>query len=233
MRFRRKHDEAQAQDQAHDQVHDQADAGASADQRSGGATAADADGGRGEGGGVRAEGPHDVSEIDDDVERVDLGSLLITPEDEREVRLQVDEASQAVQSVLIAGPDGAVEIRAFAAPRGGDLWGQARPQIAAEAAQRGGTATERQGRFGVELMMQQQVQMQDGSQSVQPSRIVGVNGPRWFLRATFLGRPATQPDDSTGWEDTLAKVVVNRGSQAMPPGDPLPLTLPPSARRTS
>ncbi len=180
-----------------------------------------------------ASGPRDVSEVDDEVERVDLGSLLITPEAEREVRLQVDEATQEVQSVLIAGPDGAVEVRAFAAPRHGDLWGEARPQIKAEAAQRGGTATEREGRFGVELLMQQQVQLPDGTRAVQPSRVVGVNGPRWFLRATFLGTPAAEPDGAAAWDDTLASVVVNRGSHAMPPGDPLPLTLPPSARRTS
>ncbi|MEZ5092479.1 DUF3710 domain-containing protein [Nocardioides sp.] len=181
----------------------------------------------------RAAGPYDVSEVDDDVERVDLGSLLITPEDEREVRLQVDEATDAVQSVLIAGPDGAVEFRAFAAPRHGDMWSQARPQIQADAAQRGGTATEREGRFGIELMLQQQVQMPDGSPGVQPSRVVGINGPRWFLRATFLGKPAVDPDDATAWDDTLAAVVVNRGGDAMPPGDPLPLTLPASARRQS
>lgn len=221
MRFRRKHEEASAEDAEvaaavpGDTSGDPPPRGSVDDQ------------------GLRAAGPHDVSEVDDDVERVDLGSLLITPEPEREVRLQVDEASQVVQSVLIAGPDGAVEIRAFAAPRGGDLWSQARHQIAAEAAQRGGTATEREGRFGVELLMQQQVQLADGKQTLQPSRVVGVNGPRWFLRATFLGRPATQPDESAPWENTLPAVVVNRGSQAMPPGDPLPLTLPPSARRTS
>jgi hypothetical protein len=181
----------------------------------------------------RVAGPYDVSEVDDDVERVDLGSLLIAPAEEREVRLQVDEATQAVQSVVIAGPDGAMELRAFAAPRGGDLWAKARGQIAAETAQRGGTATERTGRFGVELEIQQPVELPGGKQAVQPSRIVGVNGPRWFLRATFLGRPAVEPDDAAGWEDTLAAVVVSRGSQAMPPGDALPLTLPPTARRTS
>ena len=53
----------------------------------------------------RSGGPWDVEEIDvdDEVDRVDLGSLLIAPVAERELRLQVDEASQTVQSVLIAG----------------------------------------------------------------------------------------------------------------------------------
>lgn len=180
----------------------------------------------------RADGPWDVSEVGEDgVERVDLGSLLISPQPDRELRLQVDEQTQAVQAVLIAGSDGALELRAFAAPRGGDLWAEARTQIAAETAQHGGTATERDGRYGAELLCQLSVQRPDGSRALQPSRVVGVNGPRWLLRATFLGRPAERPDDAADWEETLASVVVNRGSQAMPPGDALPLTLPAEARR--
>jgi hypothetical protein len=179
-------------------------------------------------------GPFDVAEVaDDGVERVDLGSLLITPQPGRELRLQVDEATQVVQSVLIAGPDGAVELRAFAAPRNGSMWAEARQHIAADTARHGGTATEREGRFGTELICQRPVQRSEGQGGMQPSRVVGVDGPRWFLRATFLGQPAREPDRAGEWEDTVASVVVNRGSQAMPPGDALPITLPPDARRSS
>lgn len=181
-----------------------------------------------------ARGPFDAADvIGDGVKRVDLGSLLITPEPGRELRLQVDEATQAVQSVLIAGPDGAMELRAFAAPRHGDLWTQARHHIAADTARQGGTATEREGRFGTELVCQRPVTSSEGKAGMQPSRVVGVNGPRWFLRATFLGAPARDLDQGSSWEDTLASVVVQRGSHAMAPGDALPLTLPPDARRTS
>jgi hypothetical protein len=76
-----------------------------------------------------------------------------------------------------------------------------------------------------------QVAMPDGTQAMQPSRIVGVNGPRWLLRATFLGLPAVQPDDAEVWEDALAAVVVHRGTHAMPVGDALPLTLPDDVQR--
>ncbi len=183
---------------------------------------------------VQAVGPFDVEDIaGDGVERVDLGGLLIAPEPNRELRLQVDEATQAVQSVVLAGPDGALELRAFAAPRNGDLWSDVRPQLAADMARRGGTATERDGRFGTELVCQLSVQSNDGKTTQQPSRIVGVNGPRWMLRATFLGRPAVEVDNATEWEDTLAKVVVRRGEHAMPVGDALPVKLPDNARRTS
>jgi hypothetical protein len=179
-----------------------------------------------------APGPYDADELPDDgVERVDLGSLLILPEHGRELRLQVDEASGNVQSVLLTGKDGAIELRAFAAPRNGDLWSEVRPQIAADMAQRGGTATEREGRFGTELVCQVQVKRNDGGTAMQPSRIVGINGPRWLLRATFLGRPAVEVEGVDDWEDTITKVAVRRGAQAMPVGEPLPVVLPEQARR--
>ncbi len=177
-------------------------------------------------------GPYDADELPDDgVERVDLGSLLIQPEEGRELRLQVDEASGNVQSVILAGPDGAIELRAFAAPRNGDLWSEIRPQIAAEMAQRGGTATEREGRFGTELVCQVPVQRAEANNAVQPSRIVGINGPRWLLRATFLGKPAVETEGVDAWEATVTKVAVRRGAHAMRVGEALPVVLPESARR--
>lgn len=180
-----------------------------------------------------APGPYDADEIPEDgLERVDLGSLLIAPEEGRELRLQVDESTGNVQSVMLAGADGAVELRAFAAPRNGDLWTEVRPQIAADTAQRGGTATEREGRFGAELMCEMRVQRPEGM-TTQPSRIVGINGSRWLLRATFLGRPAIDPDSYGDWEDVLTRVVVQRGANPLPVGEPLPLILPDHARRVT
>lgn len=179
-----------------------------------------------------ATGPWDSeSPPDDGLDRVDLGSLRVAPREGTDLRLQVDENTGEVQSVMLAAEEGALELRAFAAPRGGDLWTEVRPQIAADISRHGGTATERQGRWGTELACQMQVVLPDGSQAMQPSRIIGVNGARWLLRATLLGRPAVEPDDAQEWEDALAAVVVHRGSHAMPVGDALPLTLPDDARR--
>ena len=178
------------------------------------------------------QGPWDVDDLEDDgIDRIDLGSLRVAPTEGTELRLQVDEQTGEVQSAMLAGDEGALELRAFAAPRGGDLWSEVRPQIAADVSQHGGTATEREGRWGVELVCQMQVVMPDGTQAMQPSRIVGVNGSRWLLRATFLGLPAVQPEDAQLWEDALAAVVVQRGSHAMPVGDALPLVLPDDAER--
>jgi hypothetical protein len=179
-------------------------------------------------------GPFDESDVaGDGVERVDLGSLLVRPTPGRELRLQVDEPTGKVQAVMLAGPDGALEFQAFAAPRNGDLWSTVRPQIAADIARRGGTTAEREGRFGTELLCQVPVQRPDGTQATQPSRIIGINGDRWMLRASLLGRPALEPEGAGEWEDALAQVVVRRGSTAMPVGEPLPVVLPEQARRVN
>ncbi|CAM3597669.1 DUF3710 domain-containing protein [Nocardioides zeicaulis] len=177
-------------------------------------------------------GPFDAAQVEGDgIERADLGSVLVPAIADRELRLQVDEASGEVRAVMLAGPDGACEFQAFAAPRNGDLWSTVRPQIAEDLARRGGTAEEREGRWGTELVCALPVQRPDGTVATQPSRIIGINGERWLLRASFLGRPAVEPEATPEWEDALAQVVVRRGEQAMPVGEPLPVRLPDDARR--
>jgi Protein of unknown function (DUF3710) len=173
-----------------------------------------------------ATGPFDAEDAPaDGVPRLDLGSLLMPAIEGFELRLQVDEQTEEVRAVMLATSDGAMELRAFAAPRGGDLWSEIRPRISAEFAQRGGTATERDGRFGTELLCQVSVKAKDGRTGIQQSRIIGFNGPRWMLRATLLGRAAVELDAGT-WEDVIEKVVVNRGNQPMPVGIELPLRVP-------
>jgi len=184
--------------------------------------------------GPRADGPWDASEVDipeDDESRVDLGSLLLTPRDSLDVQLQVDEASGQVAAVIMAGEEGAVELRAFAAPRNGDIWDDVRRQVAGEVARLGGTATEMDGPWGTELRVALTVALPDGQHAPQTSRVIGIPGPRWLLRATMFGRPAVEHDPDGDVERALRDVVVVRGGTPIPPGDPLPLTIPPTAQR--
>jgi Protein of unknown function (DUF3710) len=185
--------------------------------------------------GPRVNGPWDVSEVtidEDDQTRVDLGSLLLTPHEGLEVQLQVDEASGDVAAVVLAGDEAAAELRAFAAPRNGDVWDDVRRTVAGEVARMGGTATERAGAYGTELVVSLGVELPDGSHAQQVSKVVGIPGPRWLLRATLFGRPAVEHLEDGDIERALRDVVVVRGGTPVPPGDPLPLTMPPQARRT-
>ena len=177
-------------------------------------------------------GPFDITEVDvDERECVDLGSLLVTPVEPMELQLQVDEESGQVMAVVLVAEEGALELRAFAASRGGGAWDELRPRIAAEMARMGGTTDEQEGTFGTELMCMVPMETPDGEPATQPSRIAGHEGPAWLLRSTLMGRPALDNDLAGPWEETIRQVVVRRGREAMPPGSPLPLTLPPEARR--
>ncbi|RNL64867.1 DUF3710 domain-containing protein [Nocardioides marmoriginsengisoli] len=174
-------------------------------------------------------GPVDASELDRDAVFIDLGSLLVQPTD-LDLRLQVDEETGSVLSVLMVAEEGILEMRAFASSRGGDLWADVRREIAADSAQRGGTATEQEGPFGTELYCEVPVTGPDGEQFVQPSRVIGCTGPRWFLRATIAGRPAQDAEYAAPFEEAVRSLAVRRGNEAMAPGEPLPLRLPPEAR---
>jgi hypothetical protein len=181
--------------------------------------------------GTPAEGPFDVSEIDPDATYIDLGSLLVQPPDGLDLRLQVDEESGTVITALLVADEGVLEVRAFASARGGDLWDEARREIAADTARRGGTATEQDGSFGPELFCQVPVTGPNGESLTQPSRVIGHTGPRWFLRATLAGRPAFDAEYAAPFEQALRTLAVRRGSEAMPPGEALPLRMPPQATR--
>lgn len=182
--------------------------------------------------GSTSGGPFDDSEVDlEDTDYVDLGSLLLAPAEDMEIRLQVDEQSGTVMAAVLVTEQGALELRAFAASRGEDAWAELRPQIAAETARHGGTATEAEGPFGAELHCMIPVPLPEGGSATQPSRVMAHQGPRWLLRATLMGEPALDDDQAAVWEETIRRTVVRRGGEAMPPGAPLPLRLPPEARR--
>jgi len=179
----------------------------------------------------RANGPWDIDETDfdpDDSSKLDLGSLVVTPRAGLDMQLQVDEQSGQVVAVVLAGPEGAVELRAFAAPRNGDIWDDVRRQLAAEVSRRGGTASEHEGPWGSELRVVMSVTAADGRTAQQPSRVFGIAGPRWLLRATMFGKPALEPSDDGLIESALRDVIVRRGGEPHAPGEALPLTVPPA-----
>ncbi len=184
----------------------------------------------------RSRGPWDRGETstdEGDPNYVDLGGLVVRGRAGLELRLQVDEQTQTVASVLLAGPESGLELRAFAAPRHDGLWDDVRADIAAEATKRGGTATEVDGEWGTELKLVVPVQTPDGRKASQASRIVGIDGPRWLLRGTFLGKSAAEQDPAGELEAAFRDVIVVRGDGPMAPRAMLALTMPSSVEVAS
>jgi Protein of unknown function (DUF3710) len=178
----------------------------------------------------RSSGPFDESEsdsADQEVVRLNLGSLLIPGLPGIGVQVEADPNTGQVRAVTGVGDGAAVQLQAFAAPRSEGLWDEIRAEMLAELAETAGAkVTEAEGSFGLEVRGLLPARTPEGEQVTQPVRFVGIDGPRWFLRAVFLGRAAVEPDPTDALHLLVHQTIVVRGASAMAPRDPLPLTLP-------
>ena len=173
----------------------------------------------------RPTGPWDVDDIDDEVQRLDLGAIRVPVPDGCEVRIDVQD-EQVVAATVVDGRS-AIQIHAFAAPRKEGLWDEVRDEIAESLRSNGGSAEAADGPFGRELRAR--LPAAEPSQGQQPARFIGVDGPRWFLRGLMTGAASTDPHQARTLEDVFRGVVVVRGGEAMAPRDLLPLRLPKDA----
>jgi hypothetical protein len=134
-------------------------------------------------------------------------------------------AMPQVVSATLASVDGQMQLGVFAAPRNEGIWDDVRAEISQSLASQGGSATdEPDGPFGIEL--RGTLKGPDGSM---PVRFVGVDGPRWFLRAMLVGPIAVSATKAAPFEDALRAIVVVRGSEPLPVREPVPLELPKEA----
>ncbi|WP_164699967.1 DUF3710 domain-containing protein [Modestobacter sp. KNN46-3] len=181
-------------------------------------------------------GPWDEADAPEDGRpRVDLGALRLPALPGMELRVDVNAQQKVVGASLRAG-DSLLQLSVFAAPRAGGLWDDVRAELARGASGQGGRLTEVDGPFGPELVGSILVAAppQPGETGApkpvrRPTRFLGVDGPRWFLRGMISGSAAATPEAAAPLEAAFRSVVVVRGPQPMPVREQLPLTLPPQA----
>jgi hypothetical protein len=168
-------------------------------------------------------GPFDERDApEDEVPRVDLGALRVPVTPGLDVRLEVNEAQQVI-AVTLAGPHGTMQLGVFAAPRNEGIWDEVRAEIASSMNAQRGQAKERlDGPFGTEL----HGKLPGEGGAAVPVRFLGVDGPRWFLRAMLVGPLATEEVKAEPYLRVLRDVVVVRGSEPLPVREPVELRLP-------
>ena len=169
-------------------------------------------------------GPYDVADSpSDDVERLDLGALRVPVDSGLEIRVDVSEDVQVV-GVTMLNPTGQMQLGVFAAPRKDGIWDEIRAEIKASISSQGGTVSEQDGEFGPELSGRLPV-----PGGLTPVRFIGVDGPRWFLRAMLAGAPALEEEQARPFIEAFRGVVVVRGNDPLPVREPVPLQLPKEA----
>lgn len=176
-----------------------------------------------------SDGPYDSASAPTRDE-MDFGSLRLVPTEDIELRLDVDETSQTLTGMTaVFGEAGtsAVQLQVFAAPKTTGVWYGIRREIAEAIVAGGGTAEEVDGPLGTELHVRMPSQGPDGRTTFSPARFVGVDGPRWFLRAVLSGDAAIDDEAAARAMEFVRTVVVHRGSDPRAPRELLELTLPP------
>ena len=165
-------------------------------------------------------GPYDSRQAPTGVQRLDLGSLLIPAVEGVEVRVQANPDGVVEVIVLVEG-DNALQLGVFAAPRSEGIWDEVRGEIVAAMKADGAAPQEFDGPYGVELAAR--VNTPEGPADV---RFVGVDGPRWMVRALFQGLAAADPNQEGVLGECLRGLVVVRDEEARPVREALPLRLP-------
>lgn len=175
---------------------------------------------------ARPQGPWDEADApEDELNRIDLGGLRVPVPPETEVRVDVSPEGEVVAATLVQGAS-AMQVNAFAAPRRSGIWDEVRAEIAAALRESGGSATDAEGPFGLELHASVPTELPEKGRVLAPARFVGVDGPRWFLRALLTGPAAIEPAAAEPLLAAMRACVVVRGGEAMAVRDPLPLRLP-------
>lgn len=170
------------------------------------------------------DGPFDISERSELGPRVDLGVLRLPAAQGMELRLEVQKATKEVTALTLGVGGSHVQIQVFAAPRSGGLWREIRGELAEGLREKGGTAQEVAGLLGTDLQGTIVSAAADGGTTTTPVRFIGVDGPRWFLRAVVNGAAVEQEAALAPILKLIRGIVINRGDEPRPPREVLPLT---------
>ncbi len=183
---------------------------------------------------TRDEGPFDISEVDleadaDEVKRVDLGTVIITPFKGMTIQLQVNRDTNKVQSILVGDGQSALELAVFAGPVKSSMTGEIRDEVMASTTRQGGRCQVVQGPFGAELRRAMPVKDQNGNPAMHLSRTWLVQGPGWVLRGVVLGKATLEPANAEAQIalfEFFSNVVVRRGNAPSAPGSLLAMSVP-------
>ena len=174
----------------------------------------------------RDHGPWDVAEVAEIGRRVDLGSIWLPPRDGMELRMEVDRNTKVVTAAAVALAESRLQVQAFAAPKTDGVWDEIRAELAESVTKQGGTVDDVPGPFGRELLARLQVRTTEGRTGHRAVRFLGVDGPRWFLRAVIGGKAAVDVKAAEDLEAVFGDIVVVRGDEPRAPRDLLPLRVP-------
>ncbi len=173
-----------------------------------------------------ASGPYDIADAPDE-QRIDFGAIQVTPRDGMQISLEMEQRSRRVSGLTLSLLNSAAQVNAFAAPKSAGLWDEVRKSLRASITEQGGTTETREGSFGTELHARLPLPASpDSGPKYRPVRFVGIDGPRWFIRAVISGAALHDNDACEEIEKAIRSLVIVRGTTPMAPKEVIELTVP-------
>lgn len=171
-------------------------------------------------------GPLNKNEVTELDEYLDFGAVWIPTTYGLDITVQIDQATKQLLSFSLIYDKSIAKIEVFAAAKEHNSWAEMRFEIAARLEETQVQPKISTGRFGAQITAVMPTFDEQGKTLVQAVRFLGIDGDRWFLRATISGAGAVDPDVATRIDELIAKLVINRGEEPMAPGARLPIKFP-------
>ena len=178
----------------------------------------------------RPEGPFDITEAEiQDFSKgfMDLGAIKVPVRKNVSYRLEQEQAKNKVFAVSAVHDNSTLQLQAFAAPRSGGQWDEIREEMFEQNKNaQGASVTTQDGEFGPELLIRIPAELPDGRKGERVARFLGIDGPRWMIRAMLMGKAALDNSQATVLYDILKNTVIDRGDRPLPARQMLELTPP-------
>ena len=155
---------------------------------------------------------------------VSFGGLRLRVPEGVEVQVQADQTTGRISQLTLRDGDSGMQLQPYASRKSSGMWAEVLESLKSSVNSAGGLVEEAEGKYGTELLARVQAAGEPGG--LQPVRFVGVDGPRWFLRAVFMGAAARDIGAGVRLGQIFESAVVFRGDTAMAPGAPIILNLP-------
>ena len=179
---------------------------------------------------TRPDGPFDITEVETrDFSKgyMDLGAIKVPMRKNVSYRLEQEQANQKVFAVSAVHENSTLQIQAFAAPRSGGQWDEIRQEMFDQNKKaKGAKVTLEDGELGRELLIRIPAKLPDGRQGERVARFLGIDGPRWMIRAMIMGKAAIDKAQAGILYDILKDTVIDRGERPLPARQMLELTPP-------
>jgi hypothetical protein len=171
------------------------------------------------------DGPFDSERVEINESYIDFGSILVPKSiPDMAVRVEVEESSSRLVAVSLEVENSLLQISAFSAPKSTPIWHEVADQLLESLKAQGAEASISECPFGVSILAT--MHSDDADQPSRQLKFFGADGPRWFLRGILSGQALTDPATGVVLDNVFRQLVVNRGLEALPPRELLPLVMP-------